>query len=234
MGCFFCSYKSKKKPKFQQQNINKKPEDQISSTSALGLQKWENKGIHDKSKITSALGVNKEALKDGGSTHIAAHTFTFRELAAAAKNFRADCLLGEGGFGRVYRGRLESTNQSTERRVRGILVIYECRHIRKFYRMETTFGSVLIILVFSKVVAIKQLDRNGLQGAIPYRQIDLLKKTFNSTHNPPRVHPNRILLDPQIRPKHLSEATYRSPSDVSSHVAHYWPSLPPRHHTNEY
>lgn len=57
------------------------------------------------------MGLNKEALKDGGSTHIAAHTFTFRELAAAAKNFRADCLLGEGGFGRVYRGRLESTNQ---------------------------------------------------------------------------------------------------------------------------
>lgn len=109
MGCLFCSEKSKKKPKFQQ---NKKPEDQISSTS-------------DKSKVNSAVGVNKEASRDGGSTHIAAHTFTFRELAAAAKNFRADCLLGEGGFGRVYRGRLESTNQ---------------------------------------VVAIKQLDRNGLQG----------------------------------------------------------------------
>nr|XP_043631568.1 probable serine/threonine-protein kinase PBL7 [Erigeron canadensis] len=109
MGCLFCSQKSKKKPKFQQA---KKPEDQISSTS-------------DKSKISSLVGVNKEALKDGGSTHIAAHTFTFRELAAAAKNFRADCLLGEGGFGRVYKGRLESTNQ---------------------------------------VVAIKQLDRNGLQG----------------------------------------------------------------------
>ncbi|KAK1409530.1 hypothetical protein QVD17_36056 [Tagetes erecta] len=109
MGCLFCSDKSKNKPKFQH---NKKPEDQISSTS-------------DKSKVNSAVGVNKDASKDGGSTHIAAHTFTFRELAAAAKNFRADYLLGEGGFGRVYRGRLESTNQ---------------------------------------VVAIKQLDRNGLQG----------------------------------------------------------------------
>lgn len=43
-----------------------------------------------------------------GSTHIAAQTFTFRELAAATKNFRQDCLLGEGGFGRVYRGRLEN------------------------------------------------------------------------------------------------------------------------------
>ncbi|MBA0600415.1 hypothetical protein Gorai_006602, partial [Gossypium raimondii] len=79
----------------------------------------------EKLKVNSAPNTKKEATKDGGSDHIAAHTFTFRELAAATKNFRADCLLGEGGFGRVYKGRLESTNQ---------------------------------------VVAIKQLDPNGLQG----------------------------------------------------------------------
>nr|GEY27618.1 zinc finger, CCHC-type [Tanacetum cinerariifolium] len=54
-----------------------------------------------KSKITSALGVNKEALKDVGCTHIASHTFTFREVTATAKNFRADCVLGEGWFERV-------------------------------------------------------------------------------------------------------------------------------------
>ncbi|KAK2636858.1 hypothetical protein Ddye_031650 [Dipteronia dyeriana] len=57
--------------------------------------------------------------------NIAAQTFTFRELAAATKNFRPESFLGEGGFGRVYKGRLESTGQ---------------------------------------VVAVKQLDRNGLQG----------------------------------------------------------------------
>lgn len=49
--------------------------------------------------------------KDGGTAHIAAQTFTFRELAAATKNFRPECLLGEGGFGRVYKGCLESTGQ---------------------------------------------------------------------------------------------------------------------------
>ncbi|KAA0026298.1 serine/threonine-protein kinase [Cucumis melo var. makuwa] len=54
-----------------------------------------------------------------------AQTFTFRELATATKNFRQECLIGEGGFGRVYKGKLDKTNQ---------------------------------------VVAVKQLDRNGLQG----------------------------------------------------------------------
>ncbi|CAN1805631.1 Receptor-like cytoplasmic kinase 185 [Linum perenne] len=37
---------------------------------------------------------------------IAANTFTFRELAIATNNFRKECLLGEGGFGRVYKGYL--------------------------------------------------------------------------------------------------------------------------------
>ncbi|XP_020111719.1 serine/threonine-protein kinase PBS1-like isoform X1 [Ananas comosus] len=78
-------------------------------------------------KIRSNLGLKREpsGQKDGSGVNISAQTFTFRELTAATKNFRQECFLGEGGFGRVYKGRLESTGQ---------------------------------------IVAIKQLDRNGLQG----------------------------------------------------------------------
>ncbi|KAK8507092.1 hypothetical protein V6N12_008439 [Hibiscus sabdariffa] len=81
----------------------------------------------DKLKSRNGSDSKKEPAvpKDGPTANIAAQTFTFRELAAATKNFRPECLLGEGGFGRVYKGRLESTGQ---------------------------------------VVAVKQLDRNGLQG----------------------------------------------------------------------
>nr|XP_017217746.1 PREDICTED: serine/threonine-protein kinase CDL1 isoform X1 [Daucus carota subsp. sativus] len=56
---------------------------------------------------------------------IAAHAFTFREMATATKNFRQECVLFDDGFGRVFKGTLKSTGQ---------------------------------------VVAVKQLDRNGIKG----------------------------------------------------------------------
>ncbi|XP_065023698.1 probable serine/threonine-protein kinase PBL23 [Musa acuminata AAA Group] len=46
-----------------------------------------------------------------GSDNIAAHVYTFRELAAATQNFNSENLLGEGGFGRVYKGELKDTNE---------------------------------------------------------------------------------------------------------------------------
>jgi len=51
------------------------------------------------------------------TNNIAAQTFSFRELATATKNFRQECLIGEGGFGRVYKGKLEKT---------GMVSIYFC------------------------------------------------------------------------------------------------------------
>ncbi|XP_028059204.1 probable serine/threonine-protein kinase PBL23 isoform X2 [Camellia sinensis] len=56
---------------------------------------------------------------------VSAEIFTFRQLATATNNFNPELLLGEGGFGRVYKGKIRNTNQT---------------------------------------VAVKQLDRNGVQG----------------------------------------------------------------------
>ncbi|KAF7119353.1 hypothetical protein RHSIM_Rhsim13G0044500 [Rhododendron simsii] len=59
----------------------------------------------------SAKATNKKDESKEASNNIAAQTFTFRELALATKNFRQECLIGEGGFGRVYKGQLEKTGQ---------------------------------------------------------------------------------------------------------------------------
>lgn len=109
--------------------------------------------VPEKLKVISSLDVKKEPTKDVGSDHIAAQTFTFRELAAATKNFRSDCLLGEGGFGRVYKGRLESMNQVGQ--VDQILIVIimciigkiNCEVIRCCIGLFGPACSVLVILL---------------------------------------------------------------------------------------
>ncbi|XP_010430212.1 PREDICTED: serine/threonine-protein kinase CDL1-like [Camelina sativa] len=66
-----------------------------------------------------------DEIKKYGNVKNCGRIFKFKELIAATDNFSMDCMIGEGGFGRVYKGFLSSLNQ---------------------------------------VVAVKRLDRNGLQG----------------------------------------------------------------------
>ncbi|KAL1808394.1 hypothetical protein ACET3Z_025384 [Daucus carota] len=124
MGCFPCFGSSEDDGKNGEQEVVKK--DSFKEGSAPQSHHMTRVGS-DNTKSRGGFDPKKELPlpKDVPTPHIAAQTFTFRELAAATKNFMPECLLGEGGFGHVYKGRLESTGQ---------------------------------------VVAVKQLDRNGLQG----------------------------------------------------------------------
>ncbi|OWM89801.1 hypothetical protein CDL15_Pgr024549 [Punica granatum] len=125
MGCFPC-FDSRQEVKL---NPEKEPDDrnQKQAPPSVPVSSNTSRLPSDRLGMRSNGGSKREipAAKDGPGAQIAAQTFTFRELAAATSNFRPECLLGEGGFGSVYKGRLESTGQ---------------------------------------VVAVKQLDRNGLQG----------------------------------------------------------------------
>lgn len=57
------------------------------------------------------LNLMDEVSKGGKNGGKRAQTLTFDELADATDNFRSDCFLGEGGFGKVYKGHLAKINQ---------------------------------------------------------------------------------------------------------------------------
>lgn len=57
------------------------------------------------------LNLKEEVSEGGNNSGNRAQTFSFNELEVATGNFRLDCFLGEGGFGKVYKGYLERINQ---------------------------------------------------------------------------------------------------------------------------
>ncbi|XP_047950943.1 serine/threonine-protein kinase PBL27-like [Salvia hispanica] len=125
MGCFPCFGSSKTEVNSSSNGVKEvSKKDSVKEGSAAQSNSNVNRVNSDKPRLRTGNDSKKE-MTIPKEPNIAAQIFTFRELAAATKNFRPESLLGEGGFGRVYKGRLESTGQA---------------------------------------VAVKQLDRNGLQG----------------------------------------------------------------------
>ncbi|KAG6428111.1 hypothetical protein SASPL_112360 [Salvia splendens] len=125
MGCFSCFGSSKTEVNSSSNGVKEvSKKDSVKEGSAAQTNSNVNRVNSDKPRLRTGNDSKKE-MTIPKEPNIAAQIFTFRELAAATKNFRPESLLGEGGFGRVYKGRLESTGQA---------------------------------------VAVKQLDRNGLQG----------------------------------------------------------------------
>ncbi|XP_059669064.1 probable serine/threonine-protein kinase PBL26 [Cornus florida] len=67
--------------------------------------------VFGRQKLSSEAEHRRDASSTVNTGNIAAQTYTFRELAAATKNFRKECLLGEGGFGKVFKGSLPDSEQ---------------------------------------------------------------------------------------------------------------------------
>lgn len=126
-GCFPCFGSSdvdEKKQKIKKNSVVKEGEKKEFSKQGSSVNKNVSRVASERSN-SQAGPVSTKELPDPKAVGSNAQTFTFQELAVVTKNFTPESLLGEGGFGRVYKGQLESTGQ---------------------------------------LVAVKQLDRNGLQG----------------------------------------------------------------------
>ncbi|XP_009608854.1 putative serine/threonine-protein kinase PBL25 [Nicotiana tabacum] len=93
-------------PCFQSKKANEPPED-LPVARPLNAPSppphFENNNY--KPPCENANKVERASPVENGDSN--AKTFTFRELASATKNFRQECLIGEGGFGRVFKGTLQ-------------------------------------------------------------------------------------------------------------------------------
>nr|GMD58010.1 tryptophan synthase beta chain 1 [Ipomoea batatas] len=116
MNCFSCCMSAGEEAKLERNSLKKSFQDNrtLSSFANISL----------KSDGSRRRYIDEEVGKFG-EDKVPAHAFTYQEVIDATQNFNIESLLGEGGFGRVYKGHLESKN---------------------------------------KDVAVKKLDRNGLQG----------------------------------------------------------------------
>ncbi|CAM0958088.1 unnamed protein product [Alopecurus aequalis] len=111
MNCFTCFKPEKKMPSRRMERGEVPPANTaVSTRSGAPVEKSESNEpsfVSPKHVQSSEIIANSEPAENSAMVK-AAKPFTFRELATATKNFRSDCLLGEGGFGRVYKGQLEN------------------------------------------------------------------------------------------------------------------------------
>ncbi|KAI4340397.1 hypothetical protein MLD38_025236 [Melastoma candidum] len=107
MGCFPCS---------RSRGCPRRVEDQGASERRKARDGENGNRLYEAPKHTQMLidgkeidlgGVSEDGVPDGSK----ARRFTFAELVAATGNFRPDCFLGEGGFGKVYKGCLSDVGQ---------------------------------------------------------------------------------------------------------------------------
>ncbi|KAK3012469.1 hypothetical protein RJ639_007980 [Escallonia herrerae] len=122
MGCFFSSGDSTKKSK---KKVNKQDDQAKPTSDRLKVSPDNDSKKNETKNANQSLAADGLVSTDAETAEIKAHSFTFSEMVAATENFKSDYFLGEGGFGKVYKGKLENSGE---------------------------------------IVAIKQLDRNGLQG----------------------------------------------------------------------
>ncbi|XP_071737900.1 probable serine/threonine-protein kinase PBL5 [Rutidosis leptorrhynchoides] len=113
MGCFFCSGGDKDStPKINKKNNHQSyPSSDKSKLAPPREVKKDN--VHEANRTSCASEHNGESnfLNKQESTKNNARAFRYAQLVAATNNFKAANFLGEGGYGKVYKGKLEDNDQ---------------------------------------------------------------------------------------------------------------------------
>lgn len=69
------------------------------------------KAVVSQSVVVQQLDTNQNFGGHGEMEEVKAKPFTFPEMEYATENFKPDYFLGEGGFGKVFKGKLMDSGQ---------------------------------------------------------------------------------------------------------------------------
>ncbi|KAL0460651.1 UNVERIFIED_CONTAM: putative serine/threonine-protein kinase PBL5 [Sesamum latifolium] len=126
MGCFPCTrYSSIDKKQYKKSKTNSSSQrlrrdddhaqrsSDFSKSSSLKSGKEEHKFLSRAATENSSRERDTSLSPDSGveADNFKARKFTLAELVDATENFKAEYFLGEGGFGKVYKGRLQGTGE---------------------------------------------------------------------------------------------------------------------------
>ncbi|XP_050367757.1 probable serine/threonine-protein kinase PBL5 [Argentina anserina] len=152
MSCFCCKNNSTKESKRNGKNnqnaqvinatkSNRQDTSKVNSEGIvkkeLGVKKDDVSNVDQLSIDVKELNIKEEVSKDGITNGRRPQAFTLEEMEVATQNFSPDCFIGEGGFGKVYKGHLEKTDQ--------VVAIKQldrngCQGIREFVVEVLTLG----------------------------------------------------------------------------------------------
>ncbi|XP_055801495.1 probable serine/threonine-protein kinase PBL23 [Solanum dulcamara] len=107
MFCFSCCMSSSDQDKINQKNSLAKSIHQEQQKDTKSIASFANISIKTDSSRRKYI---VEEIEKYGKGNISAQTITYNDLSLATNNFDSECLLGEGGFGKVYKGHIESKN----------------------------------------------------------------------------------------------------------------------------
>ncbi|RYR23200.1 hypothetical protein Ahy_B03g068459 isoform A [Arachis hypogaea] len=117
MNCFCLPGKSSKKKletddyTHTQKPSNLSPSDKVKVDLKPNVKKEDTPKSDQLAQDVRNLNMKQNVSIEGEDSGNRAEIFTFEELTAATRNFALDCFLGEGGFGKVYKGYLQRIDQ---------------------------------------------------------------------------------------------------------------------------
>ena len=140
--------------------------------------KSSSKDSKNQNKPVTFNKVSKTPKYDNLPVPINLKAFSLSDLKTATKNFRPDSLLGEGGFGRVFKGWIDETTFAPVKPGTGLVVAVkilkaESRQGHREWLVSYPIPSISVLFIILPQTTFQKLNRNFFIFSICRRNLSI-------------------------------------------------------------